>query len=183
MLIKKIHHVAYRCHDAKETVDWYEKHLGMKLILAIAEDEVPSTKAPDPYMHIFLDAGGGNVLAFFELPTRPPMGRDPNTPDWVQHFAMEVGSMEDLLATKARLEAEGIAVVGPTDHTLFQSIYFFDPNGLRLELAANTATPEMLKRLDEVKRDMIEEWSRTRRAPQHARWLHDGSLGGEGAAS
>lgn len=43
-------------------------------LLAITEDQVPSTKAPDPYMHGFLDAGSGNVLAFFELPTPPPMG-------------------------------------------------------------------------------------------------------------
>lgn len=175
MLIRKIHHVAYRCRDAKQTVEWYEKHLGMKLVLAIAEDEVPSTREPDPYMHIFLDAGGGNILAFFELPTRPPMGRDASTPTWVQHFAMEVDSVDTLLATKAKLEAAGIEVVGPTDHTLFKSIYFFDPNGLRLELAANTATPEMMEKLDAVKWDMIDEWSRTRKAPKHAAWLHDGS--------
>ena len=42
--------------------------LGMGFVLAIAEDQVPSTRAPDPYMHVFLDAGMGNVLAFFELP-------------------------------------------------------------------------------------------------------------------
>jgi len=175
MLIRKVHHVAYRCIDAKETVEWYEKHLGMNFVLAIAEDEVPSTKEPDPYMHVFLDAGQGNVLAFFELPTRTPMGRDTNTPMWVQHLALEVDSVETLVATKARLEAAGIEVVGPTDHTIFKSIYFFDPNGHRLELAANTATPQMMKRLDEVKRDMLDEWSRTKRAPRHAAWMHDGS--------
>ncbi|MBI1394667.1 MAG: VOC family protein [Betaproteobacteria bacterium] len=176
MLIRKVHHVAYRCADAKETVEWYEKHLGMSFVLAIAENEVPSTKEPDPYMHVFLDAGGGNILAFFELPTRTAMSRDPNTPAWVQHLALEVESVDVLLETKARLEAAGIEVVGPTDHTLFKSIYFFDPNGHRLELAANTATPEMMKRLDEVKYDMLEEWSRTKRAPRHAAWMHDGSL-------
>jgi lactoylglutathione lyase len=175
MSIRKIHHVAYRCRDAKETVAWYEQHLGMRFVLAIAEDAVPSTKEPDPYMHVFLDAGGGNVLAFFELPTRAPMGRDPNTPAWTQHLALEVGSLEELLATRARLEAAGIAVVGPTDHTLFRSIYFFDPNGHRIELAVNTGTPEMYARLDAVKRDMLEEWARTKKAPQHARWMHDGS--------
>lgn len=181
MLIRKVHHVAYRCRDAKETVEWYEKHLGMRFILAIAEDEVPSTKEPDPYMHVFLDAGGGNVLAFFELPTRAPMGRDPNTPEWTQHLALEVGSMDELLATKTKLESEGIRVLGPTDHTLFKSIYFFDPNGHRLELAVNTGTPKMYEMLDEVKRDMLDEWARTKRAPQHARWMHDGSLTGESA--
>lgn len=176
MLIRKVHHVAYRCIDAKETVEWYEKHLGMNFVLAIAEDEVPSTKEPDPYMHVFLDAGQGNVLAFFELPTRSPMGRDSNTPVWVQHLALEVDSVETLVATKTRLEAAGIEVVGPTDHTIFKSIYFFDPNGHRLELAANTASPEMMKRLDEVKRDMLKEWSLTKRAPRHAAWMHDSSV-------
>ena len=63
MLIQHIHHVAYRCKDAYQTVKWYEQHLGMNFVLAIAEDQVPSTHAPDPYMHIFMDAGGGNVLA------------------------------------------------------------------------------------------------------------------------
>ena len=173
MNIRKIHHVAYRCRDAKETVDWYRKHLGMDFVLAIAEDHVPSTQAADPYMHVFMDAGGGNVLAFFELPNSPGMGRDPNTPEWVQHIALEVESVEALERAKAQLEAAGIAVVGVTNHTIFKSIYFFDPNGHRLELAANIGTPEMMKKLDEVKWDMLEEWSKTRRAPKHAAWMHE----------
>jgi catechol 2,3-dioxygenase-like lactoylglutathione lyase family enzyme len=164
-LLQRIHHVAYRCRDAKATVQWYQKHLGMDFVLAIAENNVPSTGAPDPYMHVFLDAGQGNVLAFFELPNSPPMGRDANTPEWVQHIAFKVGSLDELLA-------EGIDVVGPTEHTIFKSIYFFDPNGHRLELACDTATPEMNAKLDAVKWDMLDEWSRTRRAPQHAAWMH-----------
>jgi catechol 2,3-dioxygenase-like lactoylglutathione lyase family enzyme len=173
MSIRKIHHVAYRCKDAKETVEWYGKHLGMKFVLAIAEDQVPSTHAPDPYMHVFLDAGGGNILAFFEIPNSPAMGRDANTPEWVQHIAFEIGSLEELEQAKARLEAAGVPVVGVTDHTIFKSIYFFDPNGHRVELAANVGTPEMYRRLDEVKIEMLEEWSRTRRAPKHAAWMHE----------
>lgn len=177
MAIERIHHVAYRCRDAKETVEWYGRHLGMGFVLAIAEDQVPSTHAPDPYMHVFLDAGGGNVLAFFELPNSPPMGRDEATPNWVQHLAFKVGSVEELAATKARLEAAGIEVVGVTDHTIFKSIYFFDCNGHRVELAADTATPEMRKKLDDVKWAMLDEWSRTRRAPRHAAWMHEKELG------
>ncbi len=173
--LRGVHHVAYRCKDAKQTVDWYEKHLGMNFVLAIAEDKVPSTGAWDPYMHVFLDAGGGNILAFFELPEQPEMGRDANTPAWVQHLALKVDSVDTLLATKARLEAAGIEVIGPTNHTIFKSIYFFDPNGHRLELAADCATPEMMQKLDDVKREMLEEWSRTKRAPSHAAWMHDGS--------
>jgi catechol 2,3-dioxygenase-like lactoylglutathione lyase family enzyme len=176
MKIQRLHHVAYRCIDAKQTVQWYEKYLNMTFVLAIAEDQVPSTKAPDPYMHVFLDMGEGNILAFFELPNSPPMGRDTNTPDWVQHLAMKVDSIDTLLQTKARLEADGISVVGPTDHTIFTSIYFFDPNGHRLELAVDTGTPEMMRMLDTVKWDMLNEWAQTKKAPAHARWMHDGSM-------
>ena len=174
MLIKKIHHVAYRCINAKQTVEWYTKHLDMAFVLAIAEDEVPSTKAPDPYMHVFLDAGNGNVLAFFELPNSPPMERDKNTPSWTQHLAFEVGTIDELIATKAKLEAAGIEVIGVTDHAIFKSIYFFDPNGHRLELAVNVATPTMNKALDDVKWDMLNEWDRTKKAPKHAAWMHNG---------
>ncbi|MCZ2133943.1 MAG: VOC family protein [Burkholderiales bacterium] len=180
MLVQRLHHVAYRCIDAKQTVEWYKKHLDMDLVLAIAEDRVPSTGEPDPYMHIFLDMGQGNVLAFFELPNSPAMGRDENTPRWTQHLAMKVDSLDTLMKAKARLEAGGVDVLGPTDHTIFKSIYFFDPNGHRLELVADTATPDMKRKLDEVKFDMIEEWSRTKRAPKHAAWLHDGSMSGGG---
>ncbi len=172
MKIEKIHHVAYRCKDAKETVLWYQKMLHMDFVLAIAEDHVPSTKAPDPYMHVFLDAGMGNVLAFFELPTQSEMGRDPNTPSWVQHIAFKLKDRAELLEFKAHLEAEGVDVLGVTDHGIFHSIYFFDPNGHRLELACDVGTPEMYAKLDEVKWDMLEEWSKSKRAPKHAAWMH-----------
>lgn len=183
MRIQRLHHVAYRCIDALETVRWYEKYLNMRFVLAISEDRVPSTGDADPYMHVFLDMGEGHVLAFFELPNSPPMACDPNTPAWVQHLAMKLATMEELLAARERLQAGGIEVIGPTDHTLFQSIYFFDPNGHRLELAVDTGTPEMLRRLDEVKWPMLEEWASTRRAPGHARWMHDGSGVASTAAS
>ena len=173
MQLKRIHHVAYRCRDAKETVEFYQRVMGMDFVLAIAENQVPSTKAPDPYMHVFLDAGMGNVLAFFELPNSPDMGKDPNTPEWVQHIAFELEDMTALRAAKEKLEAEGIEVLGPVNHGIFQSIYFFDPNGHRLELAANTQTREEMDKLHEVAPDMLEEWSITKRAPQHAAWLHD----------
>lgn len=176
MQLQRIHHVAYRCKDAKQTVHWYGKYLNMNFVLAIAENQVPSTKAPDPYMHVFLDAGAGNVLAFFELPNSPDMDRDHNTPAWVQHIAFKVDSVKTLEETKARLQADGIEVVGVTDHTIFKSIYFFDPNGHRLELAADVGTPEMYRKLDEVKWDMLEEWSQTRRAPAHAAWMHEREL-------
>jgi catechol 2,3-dioxygenase-like lactoylglutathione lyase family enzyme len=179
--LERIHHVAYRCRDAKETVAWYGRVLGMEYTTAFAEDHVPSTGDFDPYMHVFLDAGGGNVLAFFELPNQPEMGRDANTPAWVQHLAFEVADLDALLAAKAYVEAQGIDVLGPTYHGIFKSIYFFDPNGHRIELACNIGTAEQLAELKRVAPEMLDEWSRTKRAPRHAAWLHDESKAGPGA--
>jgi catechol 2,3-dioxygenase-like lactoylglutathione lyase family enzyme len=171
--IEKVHHVAYRCKDAKETVEWYKEKLNMDLVLAIAEDEVPSTKAPDPYMHIFLDAGMGNVLAFFELPNSDDMDRDQNTPAWVQHLALKVADVDALVAAKESLVEKGVDVLGPVHHGVFKSIYFFDPSGHRLELAADIGTTDQYKQLNEVAHAMIEEWAVTKRAPKHAAWLHE----------
>ncbi len=168
-----IHHVAYRCRDARRTVAFYQEVLGMDFKLAIAEDNVPSTGEPDPYMHVFLDAGGGNVLAFFELPSATPMGRDAGTPEWVQHIAFKVADMDALLSAKARAEAHGLSVLGPTHHGIFKSIYFFDPDGHRLELVCDIHTEAQLDELHRVAPAMLEEWSRTRKAPRHAAWLHE----------
>jgi catechol 2,3-dioxygenase-like lactoylglutathione lyase family enzyme len=144
----------------------------MEFTTAFSEDHVPSTGEYDPYMHIFLDCGGGNVLAFFELPNQPEMGKDPNTPAWVQHIAFEVTDMDALQAAKAHIEAQGIDVVGPTFHGIFRSIYFFDLNGHRLELACNIGTAEQVAELKRVAPLMLQEWSETKKAPRHADWLH-----------
>ena len=73
MLVQRLHHVAYRCLDARQTVEWYKKHLDMDFVLAIAEDQVPSTGAPDPYAHLSRH-GPGNVLAFFRVAQQPDDG-------------------------------------------------------------------------------------------------------------
>ncbi len=105
------------------------------------------------------------------------MGRDPNTPEWVQHIAFKVKDRDTLIAFKEQLEANGVEVLGVTDHTLFHSIYFFDPNGHRIELACQDPEEEkFLGRLDKVKWEMLEEWSKTKRAPKQAAWMHEKEL-------
>ena len=123
-------------------------------------------------MHVFLHAGNGNILAFFELPNSPEMGRDQNTPQWVQHIAFQVESEDALLQAKTDLEAAGMEVVGPTDHGIIKSIYLFDPNGHRLELTTVTASDEQMKRLDEVKWEMLDEWTKSKATVKQAEWLH-----------
>ena len=170
--IEKIHHVAYRCIDAKQTADWYKEHLNMDLVVAISEDKVPSTKEPDPYMHIFLDAGMGNVLAFFEITGAKDMGRDENTPIWVQHIALQLQDLKALEEAKNSLIQKGVDVLGITNHGIFKSIYFFDPNGHRLELCCNVGTEEQARKLKEMAPGMLEEWSKTKKPPKDAAWLH-----------
>jgi hypothetical protein len=41
-------------------------------------------------MHVFMDAGMANVLAFFELPNSPQMDRDRNMPDWLHEKEFDV---------------------------------------------------------------------------------------------
>ncbi len=172
-----LHHVAYRCNNAQETVEFYTNVVGMDYVMAISEDQVPSTKEPDPYMHIFFEIGPGSYLAFFELPNSPAMGKDPNTPEWVQHIAFAVPDMDTLLAAKSRVESNGLDVIGPIDHTLFKSIYFFDPNGHRLELATNTGDPANWKKAADAAPAMLDAWNRNGSTGDLGAWFHATELG------
>jgi len=175
MNIKSLHHVAYRCNDAKETTEFYTNVLDMPYVAAVSETNVPSTGETSPYMHIFFGMADGSLVAFFEVPQSPPMQKDQNTPEWVQHLAMNVDSMEELLAAKEKLEANGVEVIGPTDHTFVQSIYFFDPNGHRLELAYNSARPGMMEQLQETAEPMLAKWEEEKMVLRDAAWVHDGT--------
>ena len=88
--------------------------------------------------------------------------KDMESPDWIQHFAFEVENVEALLAAKARLEAHGLSVVGPTNHDdIMLSIYFFDPSGHRLELTVRTCDPARAKHFIEEAPHTLEVWNRT----------------------
>src|SRR3990170_2167949 len=121
MDIKSLHHVAYRCIDARQTVDFYTRILGLEYAMAVAEERVPSTGEESPYMHVFFRMDDGSYVAFFEVPGAPPMGRDEATPRWVRHLALRVADEATLLACKARLESHGVEVLGPTDHGFCKS--------------------------------------------------------------
>ena len=70
MAVQQLHHVAYRCNDAKQTADFYIDILGLKYYAAVSEDTVPSTGEKCPYMHIFFAMADGSCVAFFEVPSR-----------------------------------------------------------------------------------------------------------------
>lgn len=132
--IRGLHHFAYRCRDAEETRQFYEDVLGLPLAHIVQEDHVPSTGHYCPYVHIFFELADGSFIAFFDLGDDLASDPSPNTPSWVNHLALRVDSVATLQLAKQRLEDAGIEVVGVTDHGFINSIYFFDPNGIRLEL-------------------------------------------------
>jgi catechol 2,3-dioxygenase-like lactoylglutathione lyase family enzyme len=137
--IHQLHHYAYRARDAEETRQFYEDILGLPLYHIIQSDVVPSTGEYCPYTHFFFRLQDGSFIAFFDLGDDQAAEPSPNTPKWVNHISFRVDSIQALKDMKARLEAHGVEVLGITDHHIFDSIYFFDPNGVRLELTAQRA--------------------------------------------
>lgn len=161
--IEQLHHFAYRCRDAEETRHFYEDVLGLPLVHVIKADHVPSTGEYCPYVHIFFEMADGACLAFFDLGDDELPLPSPNTPAWVNHIALRVGSEAELASAAQRLQAAGHEVLGVTDHHFVKSIYFFDPNGLRLELTTPVGDPAFLDTARREARSLCDEWTQAKR--------------------
>ncbi|MSQ73719.1 MAG: VOC family protein [Betaproteobacteria bacterium] len=169
-MFAKLHHAAYRCADAAETVHFYQDILGLPFAHALSNDYVPSIKIYAPHIHIFFQLKDGSYIAFFEV----PLGGDLAKVDRCQHIAFEVEDRDTLLANKARLQAHGIDVVGVTDHHFCNSIYFFDPTGHRLEMTIRTMSEEQFNhhRSHPEPEAILQRWQERRTAenwPERAR--------------
>jgi glyoxylase I family protein len=152
--LKCLNHVAWRCIDAEQTRHFYEDILGLPLAHIVRSDHVPSTGEYAPYCHLFFEMDDGSYVAFFDIGDGRGATLSQDMPGWVHHFAFEVDTVDEVLAMKKRLEAAGIDVLGVTDHHFIQSIYFFDPNGLRLEVTTRTETQAYM---DDAKRRAHDE--------------------------
>lgn len=157
--IQQLHHYAYRCKDAEETRHFYEDILGLPLYHIIQSDIVPSTGEECPYTHLFFRLQDGSFIAFFDLGDDQGALPSPNTPLWVNHISFRVDSVQALIDMKARLEAEHFEVLGVTDHHIFKSIYFFDPNGVRLELTAQLADEFQMLKMSQTAHTTLNEWT------------------------
>ena len=157
--IQGLHHFAWRCRDCEETRHFYEDLLGLPLVHVIKSDVVPSTGEYCPYVHIFFQMRDGSFIAFFDLGDDQKSLPSPNTPEWVNHLALRVGSVEDVQEAKRRLEAAGVEVIGVTDHHIIQSIYFFDPNGIRLELTTPSVDDATMNDLAKRAHEEVRAWT------------------------
>lgn len=174
--IHGLHHFAWRSRDAEETRHFYEDLLGLPLFHIIQSERVPSTGEYCPYTHFFFRLADGSFVAFFDLGDDTAAAPSPNTPAWVNHLALRVGSVVELERAKARLEAAGVAVLGIVDHHIFKSLYVFDPNGIRLELCAQTADEARMQAESDGVHERLAAWTARKR-----QWRIDRDAGRAGA--
>jgi catechol 2,3-dioxygenase-like lactoylglutathione lyase family enzyme len=119
-----VHHVALLCSDVEQTIRFYQDLLGFPLV------ELFENRDYEGSTHLFFDLGHDNTLAFFDF---PDLGLAPYTEvlGGFHHLAISV-DQEHWDAARARLDAAGI----PTQIESEISLYFSDPDGVRLELIA-----------------------------------------------
>jgi catechol 2,3-dioxygenase-like lactoylglutathione lyase family enzyme len=166
--LKGLNHVAWRCIDAEQTRQFYEDLLGLPLAHVIRSERVPSTGEYAPFCHLFFEMRDGSYIAFFDIRDGRGATLSSDMPKWVHHFAFEVDTIDEVRAIKERLERAGIEVLGVTDHHFVQSIYFFDPNGLRLEVTTRTETEEYMDDAKQKAHAALGEWTATKRSEKRA---------------
>ena len=135
-----IHHLALNTDDMKMTADYYVDVVGMKLVHAM---KIPTglgtgegNRGNPPFenlRHYFFDMGQDSLLAFFEMPKGAKEKGDRDALAGMQHVAFSV-TPDEFEAIQQRLKARGDDFLGPIEILPdLYSIYFFDPNGIRLE--------------------------------------------------
>ena len=148
--IAGVHHTARPTWKLAETVHFYRDLLALPLVHAIsARGWGPQDHAD--FLHFFFDSGNGSTIAFFYY-----IGTTP--PDFVavrddyryraSHTAWRVGTREELLECRVKIEAAGIKVKYQIRHEMIESIYFDDPNGYSLEVTWQVRPFEAVDRQD-----------------------------------
>ena len=133
-----LNHAAWVTHDVEATATFYTRVMGMELASTIYDDNVPSTGDAFPYFHIFFSMQDGSTIAFFEAPGLPvrPKSTHPAY-DVFDHIALQARDREEVDRWAGWLRQNEVSLIGPTDHKgMIYSIYFHDPNGIRLEITA-----------------------------------------------
>ena len=120
-----VHHVALLSADVGRTIAFYQGLLEFPLTdLFENRDYKGST-------HFFFDIGNGNAIAFFDFPGLD-LGRYAEVLGGLHHLAISVAP-DQWGRLKAKLDDAGV----PYEHMSVSSLYFFDPDGARLELISD----------------------------------------------
>jgi catechol 2,3-dioxygenase-like lactoylglutathione lyase family enzyme len=156
-----IDHLAFVTDDLPATMDFYTRVLGMQLV-HVRRVPFERDRGQPPYdnlRHYFFNMGGDSLLAFFEYP-KGLARQNRDLPGGMQHIAFHV-PRERFDAFVEHVKSCGVKVIGPVPlGGRFWSAYFFDPNGIRLELATSIADDRMnvvesvLQREDEARKEL-----------------------------
>jgi catechol 2,3-dioxygenase-like lactoylglutathione lyase family enzyme len=141
-----VHHLALTTEDMKGTTEFYVEIVGMPLVHAMkvppGVGTGPANRGNPRYeeiRHYFFDMGNDSLLAFFEIPAGEKPQTDRDAIGGMQHvaFAVTPARFDDI---QSRLLRHRVDFDGPADILPgLESIYFLDPNGIRLEACCQPA--------------------------------------------
>ena len=129
-----IHHLAFLCRDAEQTRWFYEDVMGFKLVAALDFESSPGRGEPLEYMHLFFEMGNGDHIAFFDIPDELNESDFSLTSGFKKHVAFEISTYKEMMEWKEHLDEHIGNVSDPINHEFVHSIYFYDPNGINLEI-------------------------------------------------
>ena len=148
-MTRGVHHLVLCTDDMRKTIDFYVDVLGMPLIHAMKVPPGlgtgPENRGNPPYenlRHYFFDMGGDALLAVFEIPKGKEPAHNRNAIGAMQHCAFVV-TAQKFAELERHLKAHDVPYMGPVEQGPgMWGIYFFDPNGIRLEFACQPAQGE-----------------------------------------
>jgi catechol 2,3-dioxygenase-like lactoylglutathione lyase family enzyme len=120
-----LHHVAFLSSNVEQTVRFYQELLEFPLTDIFENRDYRGSN------HFFFDIGNDNLIAFFDFPGLD-LGPYAEVLGGLHHIAISV-EPEKWQRLKDKLDDAGI----PYLHESGVSIYFSDPDGLRVELIAD----------------------------------------------
>jgi glyoxylase I family protein len=127
--IAGIHHITLICADVERSLAFYRNLLGMRLVKQTVNEDDRAAR------HLFFgDEEGrpGTLVTCLEYPEldEGSVGRGST-----HHFALTVGSEDELAAWREYLAGQGVPVTDVLDRVYFKSVYLRDPDGHIVELA------------------------------------------------
>jgi glyoxylase I family protein len=160
--LRHVDHIGLGCRDAETTRRFYEDILGMPLVLAVVLDDPYAGGNNQEYCHFFFEVGNGTFLAFFDHPGAFTHDDFRLRSTFFHHIAIEVAEDATVQEFRRRLEKAGVAT-RYTDHGVYHSLYFTDPDGHNLEITYKPASnAEFEGKSRKVVREIFNSWAAKR---------------------